>query len=63
MQSVSALLEQLQQQRFYGSIELKMEAGRVVLVRKSETFKPSNDGDTDYRNNRGEQDVFRKNTH
>lgn len=60
---VSALLDQLQEQRFYGSLELKLEAGRVVLVRKTETIKPlSNDG-ANYRNNRGESDVFRKNTH
>lgn len=47
---VSALLDQLQEQRFYGSLELKLEAGRVVLVRKTETIKPlSNDG-ANYRN-------------
>jgi hypothetical protein len=38
------LLRQLEATRFYGSVELKYEAGRVVLVRKSETFKPYETG-------------------
>ena len=43
-------LRQLEQSRFYGSVELKYEAGRVVLIRKSETLKPNEPSD---RNNRG----------
>jgi hypothetical protein len=43
------LLADLERQRFFGSLELKLEAGRVVLIRKTETLKPI-DG---YRNNRG----------
>jgi hypothetical protein len=32
-------IEGLEKARFYGTIELKYEAGRIVLVRKSETLK------------------------
>jgi hypothetical protein len=46
---VGSLLAALQVQRFYGSLELKLEAGRVVLIRKTETIKPT----SDYRDNRG----------
>jgi len=41
MNELVQLLRQLEQARFYGSVELKYEAGRVVLIRKSETLKPS----------------------
>jgi len=51
--TVNELLRNLEQARFYGSVELKYEAGRVVLVRKSESLKLS---EQDYRNNRGEVD-------
>ena len=44
------LLRDLEQTRFYGSLELKFENGRVVLVRKTETIKPS-----DCRDNRGNE--------
>lgn len=49
MNELVQLLRQLEQSRFYGSVELKYEAGRVVLIRKSETFKPCESG---YGNNR-----------
>jgi hypothetical protein len=49
MNDLVQLLRQLEQSRFYGSVEFKYEAGRVVLIRKSETFKPSDSG---YGNNR-----------
>lgn len=42
------LFAQLERQEFYGSVELKFEAGRIVLIRKTETIKPN-----DHRNNRG----------
>lgn len=48
--TVTELLRNLEQTRFYGSVELKYEAGRVVLVRKSESLKLS---EPDYRNSRG----------
>jgi hypothetical protein len=40
MSDLQQLLRQLEGTRFYGSVEFKYEAGRVVLIRKSETFKP-----------------------
>ena len=44
------ILKELERERFYGSLEIKFEAGRVVLIRKTETIKPN-----DYRDNRGKQ--------
>jgi len=52
MNDLSQLLSELESARFYGSLELKLEAGRVVLIRKSETFKPT---ESDYGNNRSAQ--------
>ncbi len=48
--SVENLLADLERQRFYGSLEVKLEAGKVVLLRKTETIKPVAD---DCRGNRG----------
>ncbi|KKM97048.1 hypothetical protein LCGC14_1171990 [marine sediment metagenome] len=39
MQKLEQLLADLEKQRFYGSVEVKFESGRVVLVRKTETIK------------------------
>lgn len=50
MNAVANILRDLERDRFYGSIEIKFEAGRVVLLRKTETIKP------DCRDNRGEKD-------
>jgi len=41
MNELIALLRQLEAARFYGSVEAKCEAGRIVLIRKSETLKPT----------------------
>jgi len=38
---VKNLVTKLYEERFYGSLELKFEQGTVVLVRKTETIKPS----------------------
>jgi hypothetical protein len=44
--SVKRILAGLQDERFSGIVELKYEAGRIILMRKSEASKPSqNDGD------------------
>lgn len=51
MQAVVDLLRELEWQRFYGSLEVKLEAGEAVLLRKSEAIKPD-----DCRNNRGTKD-------
>ena len=37
---VADLLGELARARFFGSLELKFEAGQVVLLRKTETIKP-----------------------
>lgn len=50
MQSVTNLLQELELKQFYGSIELKFEAGRIVLVKKIETIKPLLEN---YRTSRG----------
>ncbi len=49
---INQILQELEQHRFYGSLEIKLEAGRVVLIRKTETIKLN-----DYRDNRGNQHV------
>ena len=47
MNELIALLRQLEAAHFYGALELKYEAGRIDLIRKSETQKPTepNHGD------------------
>lgn len=57
MPLVNDLLRELERNHFYGSLEVKLEAGKVVLLRKTETIKPE---DEEYRNNRGELDVLHK---
>ncbi len=47
------MLKKLDQGRFYGSLEIKFEAGKVVLIRKSESFKPT---EPNYGNNRSTHD-------
>jgi hypothetical protein len=37
---IPTLISDLERSRFYGSIELKYEDGRLVLIRKTETLKP-----------------------
>lgn len=38
---IADLVDELERGRFFGSLELKFEAGQVVLVRKTETIKPN----------------------
>ena len=47
MNTIAEVLSQFERNRFYGSVEIKYEAGRVVLLRKTETIKP------DHRDTRG----------
>jgi hypothetical protein len=49
MQTITEILGDLEHQRFYGTLEVKLEAGKIVLLRKTETIKPA----PDYRDNRG----------
>ena len=53
MNAVASILSALERDRFYGALELKYEAGRIVLLRKTETIKPASDN---CRDNRGEKD-------
>lgn len=43
-------IRNLTETRFYGTVTLKYEAGKVVYLRKEETIKPP------YRDNRGSND-------
>ena len=53
MNAVQQLVTELERPRFYGSLEIKFEAGKVILLRKSETIKPTVENG---RTNRGKQD-------
>jgi hypothetical protein len=46
---LAELLTKLGTDRFYGSVELKFEAGKLVMIRRTENLKPADL----YRNNRG----------
>ena len=50
MDKVIELLKELEHTKFYGGLEIKFEAGHVVLVRKTETIKPTKE---DFRDTRG----------
>jgi hypothetical protein len=50
------LLRQLEASRFYGSVEVKFEAGQVTVIKKTESIKP---GACDHRNNRGHNNEAR----
>ncbi len=52
MQTLHQLLRELEQGRFYGSLEVKFEAGHIVLLRKTETIKPA---DQNCRTTRGHE--------
>jgi hypothetical protein len=38
---IQKVVTELETRRFFGTLEIKFEAGRVVLLRKSETLKPN----------------------
>ena len=52
MHNLERVLNELARDRFYGSVEIKFEAGKPVLLRKTETIKPTED----CRENRGNSD-------
>ena len=54
MNSIDELLQQMQSQRFYGALEIKLENGKIVLVRKTENIK------FDYRTDRGHDEHSNK---
>jgi len=37
---LNAMLRGLEQSGFYGAIEIKLEDGKIVLIRKTENYKP-----------------------
>jgi len=41
MDEIIILLKELIAKKFYGVIEIKLEAGHIVLIRKTETIKPT----------------------
>ena len=47
-EAIVAMLRDFERQKFFGSVELKLEAGRIVVMRKTETIKSN-----DCRENRG----------
>ena len=53
MSEIEKLIEDLERTRFFGSLEVKFEAGKVVLIRKTESIKPS------CQNNRGNEHDLR----
>ena len=40
MNDLMSLLRTLEAARFYGTLEAKFEAGRIVIIRKTETYVP-----------------------
>ncbi len=56
MNELVQILHQLQAARFYGSLEVKFEAGVVTIIKKTESIKP---GTGDHRDNRGQNDDAR----
>jgi hypothetical protein len=59
MQALTEILRELQIASFYGSLELKFEAGRVVLMRKTETLKTPSDNCRDNRGRPNEHQPIR----
>ena len=53
MRELTELLRELEATRFFGSLELKFESGHVVLLKKTETLKPTQPS---YGDNRGTND-------
>jgi hypothetical protein len=49
VESVERILAELARDRFYGSVEIKFEAGKAVLLRKTETIKPAEENRRDNR--------------
>ena len=54
MNELAEMLRQLEAGRFYGSIEVKFEAGKVTLIRRTETINPrAREASNPYREDRG----------
>jgi len=37
---INATIRELAHSHFYGAIEIKLEDGKIVLIRKTENYKP-----------------------
>lgn len=48
--ALARLLEELESNQFFGSVEVTYRAGRVVYIKKTQTLKPE---DLNRRDNRG----------
>jgi hypothetical protein len=57
MNELGQLLRKLEQARFYGGLEIKFEAGNVVLIKKTETIRPMQPS---YGTSRGESNATRQ---
>ena len=55
MEEIHLLLRNLADSKFFGALVIKFEAGKVVLLRKEETIKP-----THYGENRREYEETRR---
>lgn len=44
--SVEFLIKEFERDKLYGTVEVKFEAGRVVLLKRSETIKPTSERST-----------------
>jgi hypothetical protein len=41
LQQLTKILEDLTINKFYGSVEVKLEAGKIVIIKKTESIKLS----------------------
>lgn len=57
VEDIPAVIDELRRQRFYGSLELKFESGNLVVVKKTQTFRPS---PVSHRENRGSSNETRR---
>ena len=53
---IETLINRLVEDKFYGALEIKLESGRIVLIKKTETLKPTTNN---FRANRGMHDSRR----
>lgn len=56
MDKLNELLREFEHSQLYGSLEIKFEHGKVVLIRKSETFRPTVEN---YGSSRGSEHVYK----
>lgn len=45
MEETLELLRKLAESKFFGALVIKFEAGKIVLLKKEETLKPTHYGD------------------